>query len=179
MQQTTRSLSRVTAPISEPVTLAEAKLYLRVDGSAEDALVSDLIVAARMDAEQWMCRSLVTQSWKLSISGDQDTQVKLPMGPVQAVLQVVTRASNGTTRTIAAEQYGLQGDMLRLHMLAAEETLEISYSAGYGHAGLVPRPIKLGLLAHIAALYDNRGAGMMVLGEQSQRLYAPYREVRL
>lgn len=180
MQQINRSLSRVSAPASEPVTLAEAKLYLRVDGSGDDALISDLIVAARMDAEQWMRRSLVTQGWKLTVANSSEESLSLPMGPVQAVSQVVARAQDGTARTLASNLYRLEQGVLVLCMMPTEATIEVSYNAGYGHAGQVPRPIKLGLLSHIAALYDNRGeAGTGSMAEQSQRLYAPYREVRL
>ena len=60
-----RRLERITAPASEPVTLAEAKLYLRVDGTSEDSLISDLIVAARLSEETWLKLSLITHSWKL------------------------------------------------------------------------------------------------------------------
>jgi len=40
-----------TAPASEPITLAEAKLYLRVDTTADDALITALITAARETVE--------------------------------------------------------------------------------------------------------------------------------
>ncbi|MEQ1790660.1 MAG: head-tail connector protein, partial [Rickettsiales bacterium] len=60
-----RLLERISAPATEPITLAEAKLYLRVDSSSEDNLITDLIVAARMSAEAWLKNSLISQSWKL------------------------------------------------------------------------------------------------------------------
>lgn len=54
----------VTGPSEEPVSLAEAKLHLRVDDNADDALISALIVAARQHAENDTRRALVTQTWR-------------------------------------------------------------------------------------------------------------------
>ena len=42
------------APVTEPVTLAEAKEYARIDGSAEDALITSLIKMARLHCESYM-----------------------------------------------------------------------------------------------------------------------------
>ena len=52
---------------AQPVTLAEAKLHLRVDSSDEDALISALIVAATDDAEHLMGRAVLTQRWQLTL----------------------------------------------------------------------------------------------------------------
>ena len=57
----------VTAPTTEPITLDEAKLHLRVDSDVEDTLISALIVAARQQVENTLWISLITQTWKLSI----------------------------------------------------------------------------------------------------------------
>ncbi|HIC7213959.1 head-tail connector protein [Burkholderia stabilis] len=53
------------APAEEPVTLEEAKLHLRVIDSSEDALISLLISAARVYAENVCRRVFVTQKWDL------------------------------------------------------------------------------------------------------------------
>lgn len=53
----------VTPPLLEPLTLAEAKLFLKVDLSADDALITDLIIAARKRCEDWRGQSFLTQTW--------------------------------------------------------------------------------------------------------------------
>ncbi len=53
-------------PATEPVTLADAKLHLRVEMAMtdEDTLISSLITAARMLGEQITRRAFITQSWQ-------------------------------------------------------------------------------------------------------------------
>jgi len=54
----------VTGPSVEPLTLAEAKTHLRVAITDDDALITSLIVAARMDAEFITRRAFISQQWK-------------------------------------------------------------------------------------------------------------------
>lgn len=57
------SAFNVTTPASyEPISLSEAKLYLRVDFDEDDTLINRLIHAARLEAEHVMHRSLATQT---------------------------------------------------------------------------------------------------------------------
>ncbi len=55
----------LTPPTAEPVSLAEAKLHLRVEDNADDVLIGALISATRVQAEHDTRRSLVTQTWQL------------------------------------------------------------------------------------------------------------------
>lgn len=55
----------VTAPVVEPVSLAEAKDHLRVRISDDDALISALIIAARQAAETITRRAIAQQQWKI------------------------------------------------------------------------------------------------------------------
>lgn len=61
------ALKLVTAPISEPVSLEEARLFLRLDDDSgeQDALVSALVSAARAEAETRTSRQLITATWEL------------------------------------------------------------------------------------------------------------------
>ncbi|MCP5088318.1 MAG: hypothetical protein GY952_16120, partial [Rhodobacteraceae bacterium] len=58
---TTALLSK---PAVEPVTLSEAKTHLRVDGADEDALIGELILAARQYQEQVTGVFPITQTWR-------------------------------------------------------------------------------------------------------------------
>lgn len=57
-------LALVVAPAAEPITLAQARAYLKnEDVTADDALVNDLISSARELAEKKQDRAWVTQTW--------------------------------------------------------------------------------------------------------------------
>lgn len=59
----------IQPPAGEPVTLDEAKLHLRVDFAADDALITGLISAARVAAENICRRAFITQKWELLLDG--------------------------------------------------------------------------------------------------------------
>lgn len=177
-----RLLLRIADPESEPVTMSDAKLYLRIDDNNNDALVSDLIIAARIIAENWLRKSLITQTWKLAYDYGVPPVVGLPMGPINAISSVIIFNRDGTNTTLDPSTYYLNAaqNALVLNSVLISFQIEITYTAGYGDATTVPKPIKQGMLAHIAAMYDSRGeAGETDLPEQTVALYMPFREVRL
>ena len=59
----------IQAPVVEPVSLADAKLYLRVDTSDEDTLIGTLIAAARHCVEAATARQLIDQVWRSARKG--------------------------------------------------------------------------------------------------------------
>ncbi|MDJ0449241.1 head-tail connector protein [Methylocystis sp. JR02] len=60
----TPRLRLVTDAASEPVTLADAKAYCRVDLAEDDTLITSLIKAARRHVEKETGLALLTQSWQ-------------------------------------------------------------------------------------------------------------------
>lgn len=64
----TFGLSRVAGEVTEPITLDDAKLHLRVDNDAEDDLIESMITSARTSCERRMQRSIISQSWILTQS---------------------------------------------------------------------------------------------------------------
>jgi uncharacterized phiE125 gp8 family phage protein len=63
------SLVRTTAPTQEPLSLAEARLHLRLedDFSDDDALVTSLITAARAYVEKHINQPVMPQAWRLTL----------------------------------------------------------------------------------------------------------------
>ena len=82
------SLTLIAAPILEPMTLAEAKLHLRVDGTDEDDLITALIVAARRRAEHLLTRALITQTWELTLDEFPAADIQLPKPGVLSIVSV-------------------------------------------------------------------------------------------
>lgn len=140
MRSPRRSLTTVTAPAVEPVTVSEAKAWLRLDGDAEDALLNQLITAARTSAEQFIRGSIITQTRKLTIDltasrfgdclgegvydlpvtalyGGLPNTIELPAGPVQSVTSVKTYGLDNTESTYSASNYFVDtaGDRLTLN----------------------------------------------------------------
>src|ERR1044072_222843 len=68
------------------VALAEAKAWCRIDAADEDALVSALIAAARLQVESLTGRALVTQTWLLTAS-PKGRRVVLPVIPATALVE--------------------------------------------------------------------------------------------
>lgn len=56
------SFRTLTEPTTEPIALSDAKLYLRVDFTDDDALITRLISSARKFAESQTSRSFATQT---------------------------------------------------------------------------------------------------------------------
>lgn len=62
-----RSLVRASEPASNPVTLAEAKLHLRIDNSDDDTLIGNLITAATRWAEDYCDRTFCQTQWQMRL----------------------------------------------------------------------------------------------------------------
>lgn len=104
------ALVLTSAPAIEPVTLAEAKAHLRVDGSAEDTLILSLIVTSRLHIEAALGLALVTQSWSYFLDAwPARSEVALPVRPVQSIAAVKLYAADESVTTVPADTYLLDG----------------------------------------------------------------------
>ena len=123
-------LNLVTAPATEPVTLAEVKAHLKIDGTDEDTLLTTLITVARQAVEDYTGRALITQTWqvfydrfpdvyydncRISESGDrpynyyQDygkaRQIDIKKPPLLSITHIKTYANDDTATIFSASSY--------------------------------------------------------------------------
>jgi uncharacterized phiE125 gp8 family phage protein len=185
-------LKVVAPPEVEPVTLAEAKVHLRLDTNTDDAYVSALIAAARERAELFLRRALITQTFEYTIDGFPVGEIDVPRPPLQSIEWIKYVDTAGTLQTVPAANYvaDLSSNEIARIALAwnsfwpltrsSINSVVIRLVAGYGDdAEDVPQAIRHGILIEIANLYENREDA--VVGQAvnmmpvSERLLWPYR----
>ena len=168
------SLTLFTAPAEEPITLQEAKAHLRVDGTADDALISALIQAARQHIDGrdgWLGRALMQQTWDYAIDEFPDADfIPLPLAPVQSITSITYTDTNGASQTFSSASYVLGADLAwkpRVNLgyglswastRGVPDAVKVRFVAGYANAADVPGPIKAALLLMIGHLHENREA---------------------
>jgi len=162
-------LTQLSTPAAEPLTLAEAKLHLRVDITDDDSLITALIVTARQQAEHRTGRALVSQQWRLGLDQFPDDSLELPKPRLVSVQSVTYLDSNGTRQTLSGGDYEVITDELVGRLVPAfgkswpdcrehPGSVQVSYTCGYGAASDVPQSIKAWMLLAIGAWYENREA---------------------
>jgi uncharacterized phiE125 gp8 family phage protein len=186
------SLLLITPPAIEPVSLDDAKAHLKVDITDDDALIGNLIAAARARAEWHTGRALVTQSWKLWL--DQwpcNGIIEIPLPPLQSVVSVTAYALDDSATVLDAATYQVDAVSApaRLNLkpnasppvaLRRINAIAIAFTAGYGDAGSdVPAPVREAILKLAANFYVNRGDATAVTPTEALALLAPYRMVSL
>jgi len=143
------------------VTLAEARAWLRLDHTADDSILSNIIIPNAQDK--------IEQATGLALSGDTlvvvvvDAEtnngiIDLPIAPFDSVIDVEINDINST-------DYAVNGNaMFPVMTVGAGTKLKIEYIAGYAEgngytvAG-IPPALKLAVLNQIAYDYENRGDG--------------------
>lgn len=175
-------LQLVTAPIVEPVSLAELKLHSRLDlaDATEDALLTRLITAARLHVETLTGRALCTQTWRYSLKEwPASLRLVLPRPPLQSVTSVTYLDADGVTQTMSAGDYRVYGAetapvktaygppgevWLRSAKSWPTASLEqgpaitVEYVAGYGGASDVPTALIQAVLLLAGHWYEHREA---------------------
>ncbi|WP_338722958.1 phage head-tail connector protein [Devosia sp. XK-2] len=183
----------LAGPAEEPVSLAEAKAFLKVDDTTEDGLITTLIGAARLHIEGVTGKALLAQSWRVVLDDwPEGGTAKLPVSPLISVTAITATDDNGGSHDIALAQFLSEPDRLivprvvvGMPALQERQGLEIDYVAGYGTApGDVPADLRQALLGLVAHWYEHRDA-VIVAGSGAivppgfNRAVAGYKRVRL
>lgn len=181
-------LKLITAPTVEPITLAEARLHLKLTATGspashpDDSIVTSLITVARelLDGQAGrLGRCLVPQTWEYALDDFPANEIRLPLPPLIGVTSIKYDDEDGVEQTVDAADYVVDGDdaiqaawILPLSTVTWPDTLDsvntvrIRFTAGYPGGSPedgsgVPLPIRQTMLLLLTALYENRGSGTL------------------
>jgi uncharacterized phiE125 gp8 family phage protein len=190
------SLVMTSPPAAEPVTVADAKAHMRIDGDAEDVLIGSLVLTSRLHIETALSLALITQSWKLTLDcWPKSRDVELPIAPLRSVggVRVIDAAGHATAVPEQSYLVDLASRPPRLVWNnsvpplpgAAAKGIEIDVTAGFGDdAASVPAPLKHAILMLTGHWYEHRDP--REIGQDGARipdavsdLINPFRTIRL
>lgn len=180
-----------TAPV-EPVTVAELRLYLRLDpddGGVEDALLGRLATAARTSLEIEARRVLVPGRYRIVLDRwPLEGWLPLPLSPLVGLVRAGLSEADGTVTDLPAGLVRLGPDPVEAPGLQftgdlpdpGQRPIVIEVAAGYGGDGpAVPEDLRLAVLRLAAAAYEHRGDEGDGSPSELRRLAAPMRRLRL
>ena len=122
------ALKLKTPPAAEPLSLAETKAYLKVAGTEDDTVISQIITALRKSCEDWTGRALVMQTWTLwrdafphrqkdrlphdgyfelpvDFADEAQRMISIPRSPLQSVTFLKTYNTGHQATTFDASKY--------------------------------------------------------------------------
>jgi uncharacterized phiE125 gp8 family phage protein len=157
----------ITAPAAEPLSLAEAKNFLRVEHSDDDAIITSLVSAARNHVEALTRHALIAQTWRLVLDRWPDGGRIAPrIGPLRALAAVRVFSAANEASTIDPEIFVVDA---AAGILAAPAWsllvpgrsvagIELDIEVGFGAAASdVPQTLLQAIRMLLAHWYDNRG----------------------
>jgi uncharacterized phiE125 gp8 family phage protein len=188
----------LSGPAVEPVSLAHAKSWLRIDGADEDDLLISLILSARLTLEAHTRRRFLTQSWRMFLddwpkSGSAAiAPVAIPSAPFQAVSAIRVYDDANAANILASGSYSAPAanDLARVTFLTtppspvrSTDGIEIDIVAGYGdHPEETPEPLRCAILMLVAQWHENRGDAQTTtsaIPASVEALVNPFRRRRL
>lgn len=167
-------LKRTSPPAVKPVSLADAKLDLRVDQSDEDTLIESLISAATdyLEADNGAInKAFVTQTWTLSVKcPDRNYRIWLPVTPVQSITSIKYFDADNVEQTLTVSDFYFHGDEDWAYIEPKQgvnwpsvydrlDAITVEFVAGFGDAETdIPESIRHAIRLLVVHWYTNRSA---------------------
>ena len=188
-------VTTLAAPAAEPLSLAEAKDYLRIGGDGEDGLVQSLIAGARARIEQLAGVAMITRTLRVTIDwwprgAIEKRTVAMPVRPADELVVVRVFNGSGDAQTVTDRFTLARGRSARLVWTSGSfpwpgqrhNGIEIDYSAGFGdEPDDVAEALRLAVKRLVAHAYHARDPETLrgPLPEDVAGLISPWRRVRL
>lgn len=148
----------------EPISLSDAKLFLKVDTTADDSLINNIITQVTLFAEAHTRRELRPNTWN---AFSDVFRIDIKRNPVLSVSSVsYYRLQDGALTTVAASTYQLKREVLSTQIVLAYNALWPTDIANVvepiivtfvTRANQLTNIVKQDMLRHIAWEYENRG----------------------
>lgn len=164
------SLKLITAPTLDPVTVAEMKEYLRIDGNEFDTTVANLIKAARDAAQDYQNRTFYTQTLELSFDRFPGMPVKIPRPPLQNLVSVKYINAEGIETAMDLNDFVVDkrsepgrvtfksGKSWPSVQLQPIDSVIFQFAAGNSDINKVPNTVKLAYMVFITHRFENPGS---------------------
>lgn len=150
--QIIRDVTTLVEPASEPITLAQAKNYLKVDFDEDDNLITSLIISARIRLEKYAGVAMSART--LQVVAYVDEFIELPYAPLNNITAVEYWDGSGWVAMGLGDYYILGTTYKKIYMVANNRMeYRFTYTCGYTS---IPQPMITALYKLIADLYDYR-----------------------
>ena len=178
-----RTVSIIT-PAALPLSVSDAKAFLNVEGSADDALIEAFIYAAADAIRQYCKRSLGAETLELRMDGfpassldrldrlgagvhvvsipwmeGQPHVIDLPFGPVASITSITTYGRDNVSAVFDAANYGFDASRVYLNE-GATWPIDLrradAVAIRYVSGGAIPAAMVHALRTHVAAMYECR-----------------------
>lgn len=192
------ALKLITAPASLPVTVAEAKQHMRIDGTEDDTYIAALIAAAVDAAELITGRQLVEAEYEFVLDKFPYAQpleyirvrvagaIELPRQQLLAVSSITYLDVDGVEQTLSAADYTVDAESLVGCVCPAwgkcwpltrpvPNAVRIRFTCGWPMSNTVsppvwtgPEAVKAWIKVRVATMYEQREA--IITGQQANEV---------
>lgn len=154
---------------SEIISTADVKSYARIDTTADDTLIGQMITQARIVLENYISRDIVAKN-RTFYRSYVDDRFEVPFAPVTTITSITVEDT-----TAAHTVYGLDKSVIELDESPAKDMKMV-----YITTGLSDSAIKEALLQFVTTLYENRvdfieGKTMQKIPTSSKELLSSYK----
>jgi len=162
-------LYEITVAASEyPVTLADCKEYMKITSTAEDDLITDLIIAATNSIETYTGQYFVVRT----VQGDFDSLFRTgyerypflsfrraPLNTITSVQVLVDSSYVDEDYQLKKRNHGFTRILFNDSTTSLDDVpfpLRVITTVGYGAASAVPMEIKIAIMGYVNFMHKNR-----------------------
>lgn len=154
------NLIQKVAPLSEPLSLKDAKTFMHILENDEDTLIESMITSAREYAENYTNRQFEVATYEL-INEVIYSGFRIPKNPVQSITKIEYMDIDGNYQIMSTNDYYMyiENEIAKLHInnlptyKQDKRAFKITFVSGYD---VVPSSIVSYIKMAVSTMYENR-----------------------